>query len=365
MTDRDEKTQERTWNALVALAAAGNPDPAAPRGPAMGGRGPRLALPTRPHRARGARRGGRHRHLRGPVVRGRRGRLPGGARTLHRARVPRGGNLGPAVHLLVFPGMPGFFGPASTERGIVYWFAGRVLTIGALLAAARIDRQSESPHLRRGRLLAANLTIVAGVVALELGFPRRHPLFFVEGVGLTPLKVSIEAGIALAAAWVRSSTCAPRRTTGEAAREGRGGVVLSVFGEVCLMLYAHPYDPFNVMHVYFVCSFCFVSRCALRRRPGPPLPRLHVLRAHVEQDELSRRSAGSARRPSSARTSCAPSRTTSWNPLQIVMLQAQRLLRDADDCTRRSAGIITAAKRIYRMLRDLVDSARGGRNAGV
>ncbi len=37
-----------------------------------------------------------------------------------------------------------------------------------------------------------------------------------------------------------------------------------------------------------------------------------------------------------------------------MMLQAQRLLRDADNRTRRpSAGIITAAKRMDRMLRDL------------
>jgi signal transduction histidine kinase len=53
------------------------------------------------------------------------------------------------------------------------------------------------------------------------------------------------------------------------------------------------------------------------------------------------------------------------NPLQIVVLHAQRLLRGpADDRVRKSAGgILTAARRIDRMLRDLADSAKseGGR----
>jgi hypothetical protein len=29
------------------------------------------------------------------------------------------------AHLLVFPGMPGLFGPGSVERGVYYWLAGR------------------------------------------------------------------------------------------------------------------------------------------------------------------------------------------------------------------------------------------------
>ncbi len=359
MTERDEKTQERTWNALVALAAAGIPIPlllaAQPWGVAVPGS---LYLPV-------------HTALEALVVAGSIATFAvqwfaAGAGAFREARARF---IGPAflaagilelVHLLVFPGMPGFFGPASTERGIVYWFGGRILTIGALLAAARIDRQSESPLLRRGRLLAANLAIVAGVLALELGFPRRHPLFFVEGVGLTPLKVSIEAGIALAAAVGALVHLRAWRTTGEAA-SGKLAValVLSVFGELCLMLYAHPYDPFNVIgHVYFVCSFWFVFDALFGAALVRPYRELDALRAHVEDElvvTIRRLRETTEQREDLLRAVSHDLR----NPLQIVMLQAQRLLRDADDRTRRpSAGIITAAKRMDRMLRDLVDSAR-------
>src|SRR5512133_2093201 len=60
------------------------------------------------------------------------------------------------VHLLVFPGMPGFLGAATTERGIFYWLAARATTVVALLAALRIGRETESPFLGRKRLLTTS-----------------------------------------------------------------------------------------------------------------------------------------------------------------------------------------------------------------
>src|SRR5690348_959231 len=73
-----------------------------------------------------------------------------GARGLRhaRARFIGAAFLGAAIletlHLLVFPGMPGFLGPGTLERGIFYWLAARFWLTGSLLAAAFIP--SESDH---------------------------------------------------------------------------------------------------------------------------------------------------------------------------------------------------------------------------
>jgi signal transduction histidine kinase len=270
------------------------------------------------------------------------------------------------AHLLSFPGMPGFFGAASTERGIAYWLAARATTVGALLVAVGIGRKSESPLLRRWRLLALNLLFVLAVVAVELAIPEDRALFFVEGRGLTPLKVLAEATIGIAAltgAVLHARRWWRRREPGS----GKLAVALAltVMGESCFMLYAHPYDPFNVIgHVYLVVSFWYVFDALFVAALVRPYHELDALRSHVEDElvvTIRRLRATTEQREDLLRAVSHDLR----NPLQIVTLQGQRLLRDGDpERTRRPAGaILTAARRMDRMLRDLADSARadGGR----
>jgi signal transduction histidine kinase len=266
------------------------------------------------------------------------------------------------AHLLSFPGMPGFLGPASTERGIVYWFAARTLTVVSLILAARIDRASQSPLLRhRVVLLAGSLSIVAAFVAIELATAGRAPLFFVEGRGLTPLKAGFELVLALACAagavlhariwWI---------TREPAAGKLAAALVLAVYAELCLMLYANAYDPFNVAgHAYLVASFWFVFDALFVAALVRPYHDLDALRAHVEDElvvTIRRLRETTEHREDLLRAVSHDLR----NPLQIVLLQAQRLLRTArDDRERRGViGILAAARRIERMLRDLTDSAR-------
>jgi signal transduction histidine kinase len=264
------------------------------------------------------------------------------------------------AHLLAFPGMPGFFGPASTERGIAYWLAARALSVGALLAAARIERESESPLLRRGRMLAAILVLVAIVFAAELSLPDQRAYFFVEGRGLTPLKIFLEATVAVAAtlgallhlrAWVA--------TRDDASGKLALSLAMAVFGEICFMLYTHAYDPFNVLgHAYLAVSFWFVFDALFVAALVRPYRDLDRLRAHVEDElvvTIRRLRQTTEQREDLLRAVSHDLR----NPLQIVMLQAQRLLRIAEDPVRRpSTAIVTATRRMDRMLRDLSDSAR-------
>ncbi|HEX9402195.1 MAG TPA: MASE3 domain-containing protein [Anaeromyxobacter sp.] len=352
-------TRDATWGAVVALAAAGLPIPlllaAQPYGLAFPGS---LYLPV-------------HTALEATVVAGGIATFAvqwfaAGAGAFREARARF---IGPAflaaailelVHLLVFPGMPGFFGPATTERGIAYWLAARFITVGALLAAARIDRRSDSPLLRRGRLLGANLAVVVVVMGVELSLPAQRAVFFVDGVGLTRLKIVLEAAVAAGAAvgalvHARAWRITRERTSAKLAV----ALALTAYGELCFMLYAHPYDPFNVVgHAYLVASFWFVFDALFVAALVHPYDELDALRTHVEDElvvTIRQLRETTEQREDLLRAVSHDLR----NPLQIVMLQAQRLLRDADDRTRRpAAGIITAAKRIDRMLRDLADSAR-------
>jgi len=104
-----------------------------------------------------------------------------------------------AIHFLVFPGMPGFLGPASTERGIYYFLAARIWTVAPLLVALKMPPASEHALLRRRWLIPANLLAVAALVTIDFALPADRAWFFVEGKGLTPLKVGLDYAIAGAA----------------------------------------------------------------------------------------------------------------------------------------------------------------------
>ncbi len=274
--------------------------------------------------------------------------------------------LGVAVlelaHLLTFPGMPGFLGPASTDRGIVYWFPARFLATGALVLAARIDRESLLPVLgRRGVLLASSLAFTGAALAAELLTESRAPLFFVEGRGLTALKEGLELTLVAASAIGALLHLRAWYVTREpAAGKLAAALVLAMYAELCLSLYASPYDPFNLAgHVYLAASFWYVFDALFVAALVRPYHDLDALRAHVEDElvvTIRRLRESTEQREDLLRAVSHDLR----NPLQIVVLQAQRLLALAsDDRPRRgAAGIVAAARRMDRMLRDLADSAR-------
>ena len=265
-----------------------------------------------------------------------------------------------AAHLLVFPGMPGLFGAATTERGIFYWLAARATMVFALLAALRIDRESESRLLGRKRLLATSVAVVAALVVLELLLPSDRAWFFEEGVGLTRLKVAAEALLLAAAAvgallhW-RAWGVTREPVSGKLAV----ALALTTYSESCFMLYAHAWDPFNVLgHVYLAVSFWFVFDALFVAALVRPYDELDALRAHVEDElvvTIRQLRHTTEQREDLLRAVSHDLR----NPLQIVVLQAQRLQRQADDRSRRPAeAILAASKRMDRMLRDLADAAR-------
>jgi signal transduction histidine kinase len=266
------------------------------------------------------------------------------------------------LHLLTFPGMPGFFGASSTDRGIFYWFPARLLATGALLLAARIGRGSRSPVLGRRRLLlAANLAVVAAFVAAELATSDRAPLFFVEGRGLTLLKARLELLLVVACAVGALLHLRAWRVTREpAAGKLAVALVLAVYAELCLSLYVNAYDPFNLAgHVYLVASFWFVFDALFVAALVRPYQDLAALRSHVEGElvvTIQRLREATEQREDLLRAVSHDLR----NPLQIVVLQAQRLLAIAQEerPRRGAAGILVAARRMDRMLRDLADSAR-------
>jgi signal transduction histidine kinase len=279
------------------------------------------------------------------------------------------------AHLLAFPGMPGVPGmQSSTERGIVYWLAARGCGVVALLAALAIPPGSTARTLRRGALLAAAAACVAAVFAADHLWISRHPRFFVEGVGLTPLKMALELLVAAAAAF---GVLADRRA--HLTRSDPGGrdlalaLGLTALSELSLALYARAYDSFNLLgHVYLLLATGAVFHALFAEAVLLPYERLGAstralaatnaelvrLREHVEKElavTIRNLQALQEQREDFLRAVSHDLRT----PLQTVMLQAERLARMAPEGSRerRAADAMArAGRQMNGLVGDLVDS---------
>jgi signal transduction histidine kinase len=267
-----------------------------------------------------------------------------------------------ALHLWAFPGMPGFAGASSTERGIYYWLLARLWTVGTLLWVARPRPDPSRPHLRREANLALNAVAFALLVALELALPNDRAVFYVEGRGLTPLKVSIELALGAAAAVGALLHWRAYRQTG--ARWSRRLALALLASALCaasLSMYGHPHDAIHVLgHVYLVLAFWFVFEALFVSGVARPYRELDALRSHVENElvvTIERLERTKAEREDLLRAVTHDLR----NPLQVVLLQSQRLgrgLADRDAAARAAGSIQAAGRRMERMIRDLADSAR-------
>ncbi|HET7752654.1 MAG TPA: MASE3 domain-containing protein [Anaeromyxobacteraceae bacterium] len=172
-----------------------------------------------------------------------------------RARLIGAAFLGMALlevaHLLVFPGMPGFLGPSSTERGIFYWLSGRFSLTVVLAAAASIPRDAKHWAFRREPLTAAALVVVAATVVAEALLPYSGTLH-VAGDGLTNLKLFLEAAVGAVAAVGAALNWRRFRSEGEKTH-ARIALALAVVvvAEACFSFYATAYDVFNLLgHAY-------------------------------------------------------------------------------------------------------------------
>jgi two-component system, NarL family, sensor histidine kinase BarA len=278
------------------------------------------------------------------------------------------------AHVLAFPGMPGLVWlDSSTERGIVYWLSARWWTVGALLAATAIRPASEARLLRRGPLLAAALGGVALLLVADRLWIAGSPIFFVEGRGLTAEKRVLEALVAAVAvvgavAYGRLQARGDR-SAGTLAR----ALAVTVLSEACFTFYAHAYDSFNLLgHAYLLAASYAVFHALFADAVLEPHERLasasraladsnaelRRLREHVEGElavTIRKLEALQEQREDFVRAVSHDLRT----PLQVVMLQADRLVRRAAAETRERGwadAIRAASRQMAAMLQDLVDS---------
>ena len=174
--------------------------------------------------------------------------------------------LGTAIldfgHMLGYRGMPDFVTPSSPQKAIVFWIGARYLVAAGLLIIALRPWQPMLGSRSRYGLLAGVLTYVAAVYWLELLQPALLPDFFIQGRGLTALKIGLEYGlVALYALSAFIFYRQARRGSAFNAADLFAAAGIAVLSELCFTLYASVSDVFNfVGHVFKIISYTFLYR---------------------------------------------------------------------------------------------------------
>lgn len=166
------------------------------------------------------------------------------------------------AHMLSFAGMPVWVTPSGPEKAINFWLAARLVFAIALLAVAlRPWTPLQRPHTRYVLLFAA---IVVSAVVYWIGLFHQDslPHTFIEGQGLTPLKIAAEyfivALLAVAALlfWRQARRGEPREATGLFS-----AAAITILSELSFTLYSDVTDVFNLLgHIYKIVAYILIYR---------------------------------------------------------------------------------------------------------
>jgi signal transduction histidine kinase len=204
---------------------------------------------------------------------------------------------------------------------------------------------------------------VGALTAWEVTLPPDRTWFYDPATGLTPLKKALEWVLGAAAFGGAFLASRRGRSVPGAGPLSRVAVGLCAMGlaELGLSLYRSPYDLLNAAgHLYLAVGFVFLFDSLFVSALLRPYDELEALRAHVEDElvvTIRRLERMREQRDDFLRAVSHDLR----NPLQVVLLQAERIARaagDAQPLRKPVSAIRFAGRRMERMLRDLTDAAR-------
>jgi signal transduction histidine kinase len=182
-------------------------------------------------------------------------------------------------HMLSYKGMPDFITPASPQKAINFWLCARAVAAIALLTVAIRPWQPFADIGKRYVPLAASLVVTALVYWFGLFHPDAWPAFFIEGKGLTQIKILAEYGIiailAMAAFLFYRSARRPDAAFDVASLFAVA--VITILSELCFTSYTQVNDIFNLLgHLFKIAAYLFLYRAAFVACVREPFRKMHI-----------------------------------------------------------------------------------------
>jgi diguanylate cyclase (GGDEF)-like protein/PAS domain S-box-containing protein len=193
-------------------------------------------------------------------------------------------------HMLSYRGMPDYVTPSDPEKAIHFWLAARYLAAGALLLVVWLPWppiDAEAPREPRPVRFVPLLGVLAGVALLHGLFffrPEWLPRTFVDGQGLTAVKVYAEYGvIAIHLLTVLLLLRRLGRPSGFNVALLLGAVAMMVLSELYFTRYFAVSDLINLLgHLYKVLAYLLLYRALFVEMITAPYRALDGARRHAQ-----------------------------------------------------------------------------------
>lgn len=166
------------------------------------------------------------------------------------------------AHTLSFKGMPDLITASSVSKSLYFWLLARALVALTLFGVSFYPRMDPPSQSQRYRILAAYTVLNFILIGVVLAFEQDLPPVYVEGLGVTGIKVAIECGITglLALAALRYFLLA-LKSTDEMPAVIFGASAVAALGEVFFMRYTDINDAQNALgHLYKILSYALIYR---------------------------------------------------------------------------------------------------------
>ncbi|HEY3327797.1 MAG TPA: EAL domain-containing protein [Novimethylophilus sp.] len=192
------------------------------------------------------------------------------------------------AHALSFTGMPDLVTPAGPEKAINFWLAARLIAALTLFAVAIRPWEPLTRAHSRYWLLAGFVAITALTYWLGLFHAEAWPRTFVQGLGLTPFKISAEYSISLLL--LIATTMFYR----EAKRAPHSGYVtdlyasaaITILSELCFVLFSQVTDVFNLLgHLYKIAAYLFIYKAVFVSSVHEPFQKLLVAENKIKTSQ--------------------------------------------------------------------------------
>ena len=164
-------------------------------------------------------------------------------------------------HTISYKGMPDFITPGSPQKGLVFWIAARLAALLGISVLVFASGKKQCSRIPRHLVLLVAISGNAVFFYLQLYFPNYFPVFFIEGEGLTTVKIEIEYFIIfsnfLLAVYLFSSR--PKNLKNWSLMTN--SLLVMALSELCFTLYVNISDTYNILgHVYKVYAYFLVYK---------------------------------------------------------------------------------------------------------
>jgi|GEM_PF-2195992 len=192
------------------------------------------------------------------------------------------------THMMSFPGMPDLITPSSNAKQIFFGISARLLGGLVLLGIVSLTWRPRFfvPYLRY-LLIGISLAIVAFIVWIGLFHLESVPPMFIEGQGLTSLKIGLEYGMLGLYIFTASVLLMRLRKTQSIHTSNMliGVVVLGLSG-VWFTLYYNASELSNMLgHIYKIIAYFFLYRAVFVNNVKEPYLRLYQSESMLRKSE--------------------------------------------------------------------------------